>query len=79
VLARYFDFFLYFATWGARRLMFRFPTVLLDEDALAQLHAVEAAAPLTKLFRRIDENQDDFLSEDLPVAFGVLWQGRFPP
>jgi hypothetical protein len=35
VLARYFDDFLYFANWGTRRLMFRFPKGLLDEEALA--------------------------------------------
>ena len=35
VLARYFDAFLYFANWGTRRLMFRFPKGLLDEEALA--------------------------------------------
>ena len=35
VLARYFDAFLYFANWGTRRLMFRFPAGLLDEDAVA--------------------------------------------
>ena len=46
--------------------------------ALAQLHAVEAAAPLTQLFRRIDEGQDDFVGEDLPVAFGVLGPGAIP-
>lgn len=46
--------------------------------ALAQLHAAEAAAPLTQLFRRIDENQDDFVGEDLPEAFGVLGPGAIP-
>ena len=35
VLARYFDAFLYFANWGTRTLMFRFPLGLLDEEALA--------------------------------------------
>jgi len=34
VLARYFDAFLYYANWGSQRLAFRFPTGLLDEDAL---------------------------------------------
>jgi hypothetical protein len=35
VLARYFDAFLYLANWGSRRLMFRFPSALLDPRALA--------------------------------------------
>lgn len=35
VLARYFDAFLYFANWGTRWLMFRFPKGVLDEEALA--------------------------------------------
>ena len=39
---------------------------------LAQLHAAEAAEPLAQLFRRIHENHDDFVGEDLPQAFGVL-------
>lgn len=30
VLARYFDAFLYMANWGDRRVMFRFPSALLD-------------------------------------------------
>jgi hypothetical protein len=46
--------------------------------ALAQLHAAEAAAPLTQLFQRIDENQDDFVGEDLPKAFGVLGPDAIP-
>src|SRR5260370_24806707 len=46
--------------------------------ALAQLHAAEAAAPLTQLFRRIDENDDDFVGEDLPTAFGILGPGAIP-
>jgi len=45
---------------------------------LAQLHAAEAAAPLAELFRRIDENGDDFVGEDLPVAFGLLGPGAIP-
>ena len=40
--------------------------------ALAQLHAAEAGEPLAQLFRRIDENDDEFVGEDLPRAFGLL-------
>lgn len=47
--------------------------------ALAQLGAQEAAGPLTALFRRIDEYDDDFVGEDLPVAFGLLGAGAIPP
>jgi hypothetical protein len=46
--------------------------------ALAVLHAAEAAAPLTRLFRRIDENDDEFVGEDLPRAFGILGPGAIP-
>jgi hypothetical protein len=40
--------------------------------ALALLHAEAAAEPLTWLFARIDEFNDDWVGEDLPRAFGVL-------
>jgi len=46
--------------------------------ALAQLHAAEAAVPLTQLFRRIDEHNDDFVGEDLPRALGFLGPGALP-
>jgi uncharacterized protein DUF1186 len=46
--------------------------------ALTQLRAVEAAGPLTSLFRRIDEQQDDWVGEDLPEAFGRLGPGAIP-
>lgn len=46
--------------------------------ALARLHAVQAAEPLTQLFRRIHENCDDFVGEDLPQAFGVLGPRAIP-
>ncbi len=45
---------------------------------LALLHAGEAAGPLTSLFRRIDENDDDVVGEDLPEAFGVLGPAAIP-
>jgi hypothetical protein len=34
LLARYFDVHLYFANWGTRRLMFRFPATSVDSEAL---------------------------------------------
>lgn len=34
-LARYFDAHLYFANWGTRIVMIRFPLGLVDEDGLA--------------------------------------------
>ena len=46
--------------------------------ALARLHAVQAAEPLTQLFRRIHENYDDFVGEDLPQVFGVLGPRAIP-
>lgn len=36
VLEKYFDAFLYEASWGARKLMFRFPKTLVDVKALKQ-------------------------------------------
>jgi hypothetical protein len=40
--------------------------------ALAQLHAEAAVEPLTRLFARIEEFNDEWANEDLPRAFGVL-------
>ncbi|MFW6136222.1 MAG: SEC-C metal-binding domain-containing protein [Chloroflexota bacterium] len=40
--------------------------------ALAQLHAEEAARPLTSLLRRIDEHGDDWVNEELPRVFGYI-------
>src|ERR1700687_2750327 len=46
--------------------------------ALGQVPAADAAAPLVQLFQRIDENQDDFVGEDLPRAFGLLGPAAIP-
>lgn len=46
--------------------------------ALAQLGAVEAAAPLTGQLYRIDVYDDDFMGEDLPIALGMLGEPAFP-
>lgn len=40
--------------------------------ALAQLRAEKAARPLTQLLWRIDENDDDWVSEELPDVFGMI-------
>lgn len=45
---------------------------------LGQLHAAEAAAPLATLFQRIDDNDDDFLTTDLPETFGILGPAAIP-
>ncbi len=45
---------------------------------LALLHAAEAVAPLTGLFRRVDEDDDDAVGEELPEAFGVLGPAAVP-
>jgi hypothetical protein len=45
---------------------------------LAQLHAAEAAAPLTVLFQRIHDNDDEFVTSDLPEAFGILGPAAIP-
>lgn len=36
VLAEFFDAMLYVANWGTKRLMFRFPKDLVDEEAVRQ-------------------------------------------
>ena len=45
---------------------------------LARLHAGEVAGPLTSLFSRIDEYDDEVVGEDLPEAFGVLGPAAVP-
>ena len=46
--------------------------------ALAQLHAASAAGPLTKLLRRIEEDDDDWVSEELPGVFGMIGTPAIP-
>lgn len=40
--------------------------------ALGQLRAEAAVEPLMRLFRRIDEDEDDWVSEELPIIFGQI-------
>jgi len=46
--------------------------------ALAQLHAEEAAQPLTHLLHRIDEYGDDWVGEELPRVFGRIGPAAIP-
>jgi hypothetical protein len=46
--------------------------------ALAQLRAGEAAQPLTRLFCRIDEYDDDWVDEELPRVFGHIGPASIP-
>ena len=46
--------------------------------ALAQLRAEEAVQPLTGLLSRIDNHQDDWVGEELPVVFGMIGPGAIP-
>lgn len=63
VLACYFDAFLYWASWGSRQLMFRFPKELLDAEALTpylvpdhiELEEVEGAYVLVLWLGEIEE------------------------
>ena len=71
VLVRYFDAFLYFANWGTRRLMFRFPKGLLDEEALAPYLMEEMTELSTEGNSRIleftfeeEEPQWDWIEDD---------------
>jgi hypothetical protein len=43
MMERYFDAFLYLANWGTRRLMFRLPSGVLDEET-AELYCYTDAA-----------------------------------
>jgi hypothetical protein len=40
--------------------------------ALGQIGAVEAVEPLLQLLRRIEENDDDSVGEELPKVFGLI-------
>jgi hypothetical protein len=71
VLARYFDAHLYFANWGTRILMFRFPPGLLDEaavgtylvDDLIQLSTEGKARILEFVFEEEEPEWGDFEGE----------------
>jgi hypothetical protein len=46
--------------------------------ALGQLRAAAAAEPLTQLFRRVDELDDDWVGEQLPVIYGMIGEAAIP-
>ena len=45
LLANYYDAMLYLANWGSRRLMFRFPTALVDVEELQQYNVMTREYP----------------------------------
>lgn len=47
--------------------------------ALAQLKAEQAVAPLLALLRRIDDYDDDWVSDDIPTALGELGRSALEP
>jgi hypothetical protein len=47
--------------------------------ALGQLRAAEAAEPLTRLLRLIDEYDDDWVGEELPRVFGMIGPPAISP
>jgi hypothetical protein len=47
--------------------------------ALGQLRAAAAAEPLTRLLIRIDEDDDDWVGEELPRVFGLIGPPAIPP
>jgi hypothetical protein len=47
--------------------------------ALGQLRAVSAVAPLLLLFRRIDEDEDDWVGTDLPKALAQIGAAALEP
>lgn len=47
--------------------------------ALGQLCAAEAAEPMTRLLQRIDEDDDDWVGEELPRVFGMIGPPAISP
>lgn len=47
--------------------------------ALGQLRAAAAVEPLTQLLRRIDEDDDDWVGEELPRVFGMIGPPAISP
>ena len=39
ILLQYFDFFLYMANWGTKRMMFKFPEELINYDEVKRYHS----------------------------------------
>ena len=66
VLARFFDAHLYTANWGSRRLMFRFPTELLNRETI-EPHCV----PDRIMFKTV--GGFDILDMDLSEEEGGSW------
>ena len=46
--------------------------------ALGQLRAVEAASPLTQLFKNVDRYDDDWVLEELPSIFAMIGAATVP-
>ena len=46
--------------------------------ALGQLRAEAAVAPLLALLRRIDEHEDEWVGEEVPVALGMIGPAAIP-
>jgi len=46
--------------------------------ALGQLRAAEAAAPLTALFKRIEEADDEWIETQLPAIYGMIGEPAIP-
>ena len=66
VLARFFDAHLYMANWGSRRLMFRFPTGLLNREAIEPFGVQDRI-----MFKTV--NGFDILDMDLSDEEGGTW------
>jgi hypothetical protein len=66
VLARLFDAHLYLANWGSRRLMFRFPTGLLNRGAIESYCVQDRIT-----FKTV--NGFDILDMDLSEEEGGMW------
>jgi len=72
VLTQFFDAHLYLANWGSRRLIFRFPTGLVDRDVITPY-----CVPDRITFKSL--NGFDILDMDMSEEEGGLDRGRWIP
>jgi hypothetical protein len=69
LIERYFDAFLYLANWGTRRLTFRVPAALLDEQTAASYCVGDCASAWTSG----EHTMIDLVAEDEAGAFEEDW------
>jgi hypothetical protein len=72
ILARYYDAMLYLANWGSRRLMFRFPTSLVDPEQMRQFNVVTVDYP-SDAINAYTEGEYAILDIQLHEEEGLGW------